>query len=66
MDILSVEDISKLLGISPRRVRAIAQHRGVGNKVPGSRGGIWVFEQSDVEKLRPGPNGRPKKQEDKC
>lgn len=66
MDILSnlltVEDLSEMFQVSPRRIRARAQllhdRFGVGWKVPGTRG-TWLFIPSEIEIMRPGSPGRP-------
>ena len=50
------DDAARQLGISARRVRAIAklrhEQRGVGYLVPGAN--KWIFRPSDIEWLRPG------------
>jgi len=57
--ILTTRDVAAILGITPQRVRMLAQARGVGQQI---ERGIWLFRPEDVERLRPGPRGRPKKQ----
>lgn len=54
---LLAADIAPRLGLSRRRVNAIAQARGIGRMV----GGIRLFAEDDIEALRPGPPGRPRK-----
>lgn len=62
LNLLTVEDVAEQLGISPRRVRAIAAHRherfGIGWKVPGTRG-TWLFRPEELDSLRPGLPGNP-------
>lgn len=48
-DILTARDVAACLGISPRRVRALAASRGVGRRITGA----WLFRPEDVERLRP-------------
>lgn len=64
LSLLTVQDVAERLGISERRVRAIAAYRhrrfGVGWKVPGTRG-TWLFRPSEIEGLTPGKRGRPSK-----
>lgn len=55
--ILTTDQVGDILGVTPRRVRAIAAKRNVGRQL----GGAWFFLPSDVERLRPGKPGRPKK-----
>jgi len=52
---MKTEEVAEILKLSPRRVRALAQRRQVGRKMP------WGYEFSgeDIKKLRPGPYGRP-------
>lgn len=63
INLMTVEDVSEQLGISPRRVRAIAiqkhQRFGIGWKLPGNRG-TWLFKPEEVAHLQPGPGGWPK------
>ena len=42
--------------LTTQRIRALAHHRGVGTQI--SRG-VFVFAPSDIERLKPGPVGRP-------
>lgn len=56
LSLLTTQDMAERLGVSVQRVRALAKARGVGWQV--SRG-TWVFLPEDVERLRPGPVGRP-------
>jgi hypothetical protein len=59
MNPLTCKKVALLLGVSDRRVRALAKDRGVGTK----HGWSWLFKENDVELLRPGKVGRPKKKE---
>jgi len=63
LDLLTTADVSAILNISTRRVRAIAQARGVGYKLPGS--GQWLFDCDDVAAMQDRPVGRPKERGDK-
>jgi hypothetical protein len=53
----TARDVARILGIGSRRVRAIAKERGVGQQTDT---GYWWFRHEDIERLRPGPNGRPR------
>lgn len=63
LNLLTVEDIAELFGVSPRRVQALAKTRharfGIGYQVPGTR--TWLFRPEEIELLRPGKTGRPAK-----
>lgn len=59
MNLYTPQQIAKIYGITAKRIKVIALARGVGQKI-GSRGD-WVFWESDIEKLKPGKTGRPKK-----
>ena len=59
LSLMTTADVAAELGISERRVRALAAARNVGWQ-PGQ--GVWVFRPADVEALRPGPPGRPRNQ----
>lgn len=62
MNLLTIEQAAEMIGVSVRRMRAIAQARherfGIGWKVPGTRG-TWLFRPEEIEGLRPGPSGNP-------
>ena len=58
LSLMTVADMAAALSVSERRVRALAKARGIGWQ-PGQ--GVWVFRPADVEALRPGPPGRPRK-----
>lgn len=60
LSLMTTAEVAAELGISERRVRALAAARRVGWKVGR---GAWVFRPEDVERLRPGPPGRPRKGE---
>ena len=55
MSLLTADDVAAMLGVSVRRVRAIARNRherfGVGWQVPGTS--QWLFRPSEIEALRP-------------
>lgn len=55
--VIGVPDMAKLLGVSPRRVQALAKDRGVGRRF----GNYLVFSEADVERLKPRPAGRPRR-----
>ena len=52
----NVKHASSIYGISERRIRYLAQLRGIGTKV----GGSLVFTGGDIKRLKPGKNGYPK------
>jgi len=54
--IYNVKHTSAVYDISERRIRYLAQLRGIGTKV----GGKLLFTKADVQALKPGKNGRPK------
>jgi len=54
--IYNVKHASSVYGISERRIRYLAQLRGIGTKV----GGSLIFTGGDIKRLKPGPNGYPK------
>lgn len=60
--LMTVDDVAEKLGVSARRVRAIAkamhERYGVGWQAPGT--GVWLFRPEDIDILRPGPEGRPR------
>ncbi|MDP2859303.1 MAG: helix-turn-helix domain-containing protein, partial [Bacillota bacterium] len=74
MDLLTVEDVARILRVCPRRVRALVKQRNrqrtrealarkevavwIGKQL--GRSGMWVFRPEEVELLRPGAWGRPK------
>lgn len=57
--VIGVPDMARMLGISERRVQALAKDRGVGRRF----GNYLMFLQDDIERLRPGSPGRPRKPE---
>ncbi len=62
--LLTSADVAHELGVSVRRVQAHARvlNQGgfaVGWQVPGTH--VWLFRQAEIESLRGGPPGRPKK-----
>ena len=46
-DLWTTGDVANAIGVSTRRVRALAAHYGIGHKV----GHIWVFDTDEVETL---------------
>ena len=62
LSLQTVEDAATTLGVSPRRVRtlaAVAHDRwSIGRQIAR---GVWLFTPDEVEQLRPGKPGRPKK-----
>jgi len=50
--------------IGARRLREIARTRNVGRKPGGGKTRGWVFTPDEIERLIPGPVGRPKKEQD--
>jgi hypothetical protein len=63
LSLLTVDDVAEKLGVSVRRVRAIAKIKheqfGIGFQVPNTA--QWLFRPSEIESLRPGVVGRPAK-----
>jgi len=63
LSLMTVRDVAAQLRVSERRVRAIARERheqfGIGWQVPGTS--TWLFRPEEVELLRPGTSGRPRK-----
>lgn len=63
LSLLTVDDVAEQLGVSVRRVRAIAKIKheqfGIGFQVPNTA--QWLFRPSEIESLRPGVVGRPAK-----
>lgn len=55
--LLTSGEVAKKLGVTPRRVLAIAAGRGIGQRF----GRSVMFHPDDVERLRPGPVGRPRR-----
>ncbi len=53
---LTVNDLAAALGISARRIRKLAAARSVGKRI----GAQILFTPRDIERLRPGPPGRPR------
>lgn len=64
MSLQTVNDVAALYGITPQRVRAIAQRlRRSGHPIgwPVQGTSQWLFLPGEVGRLKPGPTGRPKK-----
>ena len=53
---LTSSEVARELGISQRRVNAIARKRQIGRRL----GNYIVYRPEDVEELRPGKPGRPR------
>ncbi len=58
--VLTPETMADQLGISRSRVYSLARSRGIGKRISG----VLVFQESDIEKLRPRPPGRPRQSEE--
>lgn len=62
LSLLTVEDMAEMLGVTKRRVRAIAKNRherfGIGWQVPGTC--QWLFRPEEIEQLRPDEKYRPR------
>jgi hypothetical protein len=54
--VLTTAEVAKLLGLSTRRVRALAASRNLGQKL----GPILVFTPDEVEQMRERKPGRPR------
>lgn len=54
---MKTNEVAQILKLSPRRVQARAQRYRIGRKMPYG----YEFSEEDVEKLKPGPTGRPRK-----
>jgi predicted RNase H-like HicB family nuclease len=54
--VIGVADVAKLLGVSVRRVQALAKDRGVGQRF----GNYLVFTEADINRLQPHAPGRPR------
>lgn len=61
--LLTVSDVAELFGVNVSRVRAIAKRKheqfGIGYQIPNTN--QWLFRPSEIESLRPGQVGRPRK-----
>lgn len=47
--LLTTNEVAERMGVSPRRVRALAQSRKVGQQVAGA----WLFRLEDLVRLQP-------------
>jgi hypothetical protein len=60
-NLLDQDQVAQEFGVSRTRAQALIKNRhdrlGVGLKI----GGAWVVSRDDLEALRPGPVGKPKK-----
>lgn len=52
---LTSRDVAEILGVSVRRLNALALARGVGLMVGNHR----IFSKADIVRLKPGPVGNP-------
>lgn len=63
-DLAGIEEIAAAWGVTPRRARQhltrLHEERGAGHMI----GGSWVLRRTDIEKYRPGPPGRPRRDEE--
>lgn len=50
------KQVAELLGVSARRVLSLAADRGVGQRF----GRSVMFSEADIDRMRPGPVGRPR------
>lgn len=57
MELMTTQDMADALGVNQQRVRALAQQRGIGWLVGRDR----LFRPEDIEALRPGSPGRPRR-----
>ena len=64
LSLMTADDVAIQFGVSVRRIRAIAKVKhdrfGVGYQVPGTA--QWLFRPSEIESLRPGQPGRPRRE----
>ena len=68
-NLMSVEQVADLLGVSPVYVRKLIRDRAIHAEKIGrqSRGGVWVIDRSEAERVRlaraaqPPKAGRPPK-----
>ena len=58
LSLRTADQVAEQYGITPRRIRAIAQRRGIGWQVPHTR--QWLFTPEEADRLRPGRPGRPR------
>lgn len=58
MEYLTAKMVGKELGITARRVLALAKSRGLGRQL----GGIWLFTRDDVDAMQDRRPGRPRKE----
>ncbi len=54
---LTTREVATALGVTPRRVLAIAKARGVKGRRVGT---AWLWPARAVEEMKPGPRGRPR------
>ncbi len=56
---LTTSQLAKVLDVSPSRVRKIARDRKLTDQLSDKRYGMRWWVPSAIERLRPGPVGRP-------
>jgi excisionase family DNA binding protein len=54
--LLTTDEVAERLGVTPRRVRALAARREVGKRI----GGAWLFRLEDLQLLQPDPRYKRK------
>jgi hypothetical protein len=52
---ITAKEMAEKLNVTPRRIVALANSRGIGKKIAGS----FFFRQSDIDRMKPGPVGNP-------
>ncbi len=58
VDLLTCKDLARIYHITPRRIRYLARHRGIGGQL--WPGGAWLFWPEDVALMKPGkPGSKP-------
>lgn len=56
----STNEVADMLGITPARVRALAEARSVGRKLGTGTQANWMFRQTDIEAMQDRKPGRPR------
>lgn len=58
IDLLTCKDLARIYHVTPRRIRYLARHRGIGGTL--YQGGPWVFTQEEALLMKPGkPGSKP-------
>lgn len=60
-DFLTISQVAAIFGISPGRVRQLITDRRARLTLSRKVGRDWVIAREELDLLRPGPTGRPKK-----